>query len=80
MASVRGKLTKARHNLQINRSVPVERTVQVVTSDVMHVIGELFLVSITEPLNLLMCSYATSAGKVTMGRSLQSQVALLLAS
>ena len=77
VASVRGKLTKARPNFQISRSIPVERTDQVLTSDVMHVIGELFLIYIAEPLNLLMCSYATSEGKVTMGRCLQSQVTLL---
>jgi hypothetical protein len=46
-------------------------TMQEMTADVMHVAGERFLVSISQPLGLLLVIHAGSLGAVELGVALQ---------
>jgi len=55
-AAVRGKHTKKTPNTRVLGAGMVERTVQVMYSDVVHIMEQTFLLSVTEPLNLVLQS------------------------
>jgi hypothetical protein len=75
---VRGKMTKktvGRMKVDISRR-SIDKSLRLST-DVMHVDGEMFLVTATEPLNLTLQSYVENEGKLALGMALQGQMAVL---
>jgi hypothetical protein len=75
---VRGKMTKktvGRMKVDISQR-SVDKSL-CLSMDVMHVDGEMFLVSVTEPLNLTLQSYIENVGKLALGMALQGQMAVL---
>ena len=76
-AAVRGKHTRQIPNTRVLQGHAMERTIQTMFSDVMHVMGQTFLLTVTEPLNLVMQSYLASEHHNDIGYALQSQVDLL---
>eukprot|EP00557_Chaetoceros_sp_GSL56_P005694 CAMPEP_0176500028 /NCGR_PEP_ID=MMETSP0200_2-20121128/13286_1 /TAXON_ID=947934 /ORGANISM="Chaetoceros sp., Strain GSL56" /LENGTH=1532 /DNA_ID=CAMNT_0017898575 /DNA_START=170 /DNA_END=4768 /DNA_ORIENTATION=+ len=76
---IRGKMTnkKAPMRDDVDVGIKEERKIQVLTSDVMFVNEETFLVSIATPLELLITSHVTSQSKPKLGESLQSHINLL---
>jgi hypothetical protein len=47
------------------------------STDVMHIDGDMFLISVTEPLNLMLESHIENEGKLALGMGLQGQLAVL---
>jgi uncharacterized protein (UPF0212 family) len=75
---VRGKINKktvGRMKVDISHR-SIDKSLRLST-DVMHVDGEMFLVSATEPLNLTLQSYIENVGKLVLGMALQGQMAVL---
>ena len=79
VATIRGKMTKkkcaAREEIDLNAKE--ERKIQVLTTDVMSINGELFLISIASPLELTMSTHLTSQSKPRLGEGLQAHINLL---
>jgi Arginine methyltransferase-interacting protein, contains RING Zn-finger len=77
--AVRGKMTKKKRAAreEMDPSVREERRIQVMTSDVMHINGENFLVSVASPLELTMATHLTSQSKPKLGEGLQAHINLL---
>jgi len=77
---VRGKMTDSKKIPCRDKSDPgikEERKIQKMTSDVMHVNEEAFLVSVASPLELTISSHLTSQSKSKLGEALQAQLNLL---
>jgi hypothetical protein len=78
--AVRGKTTKE-HVKQIDhgdRQAKQQRTMQVLSSDIMHVATEKFLISVSSPLELIIVSHLEgSLTKNICGKAMQAQFELL---
>jgi hypothetical protein len=75
---VRGKMTKrtvGRMKIDVSRR-SVEKSLRL-SADVMHIDGDMFLISVTEPLNLTSQSHIENEGKLALGMALQGQLAVL---
>jgi len=75
---VRGKMTKrmgGRMKVDISRR-SVDNAIQLSTN-VMHIGRDMFLISVTEPLNLTLQSQLENKGKLALGMALQGQLAIL---
>ena len=70
---IRGKTTKkhVKRARELGLESKLQVTMQEMTADVMHVAGERFLVSISQPLGLLLVIHAGSLGAVELGVALQ---------
>jgi hypothetical protein len=76
---IRGKTTsrKAPNRDVVDIGLKEERKIQALTSDIMYVKDETFLVSIASPLELVITSHAVSQSKPKLGEGLQSHINLL---
>jgi hypothetical protein len=73
-----GKMTKrtvGRMKIDISHK-SVDKSLRLST-DVMHIDGDMFLISATEPLNLTLQSHIENEGKLALGIGLQGQLAVL---
>jgi len=76
---IRGRTTN-RHAVRTvseDSGVKMERTVQEVVADVMHVASEKFLISVSSPLELLMTCHVKDLSKDSLGKGIQSHVSTL---
>ncbi len=55
----------------------MERTIQEVVADVMHIASEKFLVSISSPLELTLVCHVNDLSKESLGRGIQSHISTL---
>ena len=79
IASVRGKWThkKAAARLTADDGIREQRKEQKFTSDVLHINGESFLISVSSPLELTINSHLSGLSTEDVGAALQSQVRLI---
>ena len=78
--SIRGKTTNdKRVNQRDNYDPGLQQQVstQQLTADVMTVAGVKFILSVAEPLNLIINSYVKTLGQVTLGRAVQGHLDVL---
>ncbi len=75
---VRGKMTKRTvGRMRIDMSCKsVDKSI-CLSTDIMHIDGDMFLISVTEPLNLMLKSHLENDGKLVLGMALQGQLAVL---
>jgi hypothetical protein len=76
---IRGKMTNKKAPVQdeVDIGIKEERKIQTMTSDIMHMNEEMFLVSIASPLELVITSHTVSQSKGKLGEGLQSHINLL---
>lgn len=75
--AVPGKMTRAKPDTRVVSAGSIQRTVQSLSSDIMFVMEQPFLISISETLNLAVASNLESEGKISVERGLQGQITLL---
>jgi hypothetical protein len=79
VAGIRGRTTH-KHAVQTTTADAgrkMERTVQEVVADVMHVASEKILISISLPLELTLVSHVIDLGKESLGKGIQSYISTL---
>jgi hypothetical protein len=76
---IRGKMTKKKaiQRDEVDIGLKEERKIQTLTSDVMYVNDEPFLVSISSPMELVITAYLVSQSKPKLGEALQLHINLL---
>ena len=75
--SIRGKTTAdkgANMKDTYDPGLKLQITEQSLTTDIMHVSGVKFVVSLAEPLNIIISSYVPSLGQGTLGRALKGHL------
>ena len=77
--SIRGKTTDQNTNTRdtYDEGVKMQITNQSLTTDVMHVAGEKFMISIAEPLNLIITAHVPNLDQITLGHALQGHMDIL---
>jgi hypothetical protein len=75
---VRGQLTKKKVSMaQVDLGLRSTDKNICMFADVMHLEGNMFLVTVTDPLNLTMQCYVENEGRMALGMALQGRLALL---
>ena len=73
ISSIKGKTTCQKNvNLSDNydEGLRMQVTEQAMTTDIMHVAGEKFMVYLSEPLNLIMTAHVPNLDQITLGQAL----------
>ena len=78
--SIRGKTTATKDvNLRdtYDSGLKLQVTEQTLTTDIMYVGGEKFVVSLSEPLNLIIVAHVKTLGQITLGHAIQGHLDIL---